>query len=96
MISSLARAMVYTPPNIIATKSEQLNTKRAIGEDAFIEECARVEHAIKEAACEAPNYGAIINTMLVSGTDTDALSEACHMRVGIPLKPMLAKPTKGV
>jgi DNA ligase 1 len=96
MISALARAIVYTPPNLVLTAKEVLNAKRTMGEDAFIEECARVEHAIKEAACEAPNYGAIVNTMLISGTDTEKLQRACHMRVGIPLKPMLAKPTKGV
>ena len=96
MISALARAMVYTPPNQILTSSEQLNTKLKMGEEKFIDECARVEHAIKEAASESPNYGAIVQTMLVNGTDTEALSSACHMKVGIPLKPMLAKPTKGV
>lgn len=96
MISALARAMVYTPPNKIATSNEQLNTKKMIGENNFLEECERIEHAIKEAACEAPNYGAIIKIMLEYGTDTESLRKACHMRVGIPLKPMLAKPTKGV
>jgi len=55
-----------------------------------------MEFAIKEAACEFPNYGALISTLLVSGTDAVALKESCHMVVGIPLKPMLAKPTKGV
>jgi len=55
-----------------------------------------VEFAIKEAACEFPNYGEIVKTLLINGTDTQALAKNCHMRVGIPLKPMLAKPTKGV
>ena len=73
-----------------------INAKKSMGEEAFLEECARVEFAIKEAACESPNYGAIVEQLLETGTDTNALSKACHMRVGIPLKPMLAKPTKGV
>jgi DNA ligase 1 len=73
MISALARSFVYTPPNLILTKLEKINTKQKMGEDAFFEECARVEYAIKEAACESPNYGAIIKCMLQSGTDTEAL-----------------------
>jgi DNA ligase-1 len=96
MISALARAVVYSPPNTICTKNLVVNSKREKGEEWFIEECARVEYAIKEAACEFPNYGAIVNTLLIYGTDTQALAKNCHMRVGIPLKPMLAKPTKGV
>lgn len=96
MISALARAIVYTPPNLVGTKKEKLNTKRGQKEDTFLEECARIEFAIKEAACEAPDYGAIVNTMIINGTDTDALKKACFMKVGTPLKPMLAKPTKGV
>ena len=73
MISALGRSVVYTPPNLILTKLEMINSKKKMGEEAFLEECARVEFAIKEAACESPNYGAIIRTILISGTDTDAL-----------------------
>ena len=58
--------------------------------------CAKVEFAIREATCECPNFEAIIKQLIAEGTDTEALREACHLRVGIPLKPMLAKPTKGV
>ena len=96
MISALARAIVYTPPNTILTKKPILNSKREKGDEWFLEECSRVEFAIKEAACEFPNYGEIVKTLLINGTDTQALAKNCHMRVGIPLKPMLAKPTKGV
>ena len=56
-----------------------------------------LEHGINEAICEFPNYGEIIRTLLfVSGEDMVKLKEQCHIRVGIPVKPMLAKPTKGV
>jgi len=33
MISALARAVVYTPPDKILTKKQILNTKRTLGED---------------------------------------------------------------
>ena len=70
MISALARAVVYTSPNTILTQKPILNSKKEKGEDWFVEECARVEFAIKEAACEFPNYGAIVNSLLIHGTDT--------------------------
>jgi DNA ligase-1 len=46
--------------------------------------------------CEFPNYGEIIQTLLVVGDDMLKLKESCYIRVGIPVKPMLAKPTKGI
>ncbi len=30
------------------------------------------------------------------GDDMEKLKARCHIRIGIPVKPMLAKPTKGV
>ena len=57
---------------------------------------ADLEFAFKEATCEFPNYGAIVETLLDVGDDFESIKDTCHMRVGIPLKPMLAKPTKGV
>ena len=70
--------------------------KKKMGETDFSELCARVEFGIKEACCECPNFGAIIKQLIAVGTDMEALRTECHLEVGIPLKPMLAKPTKGV
>jgi len=96
VISALARAVVYTPPNLIGTKNQVLNTKKKLGETEFTEMVAKVEFGIKEAACEFPDYGAIVERLIEVGPNVEALRKTCHMRVGIPLKPMLAKPTKGV
>lgn len=90
-ISALARAVAYTPPG-----RGILNQKKTLGEQSFAEKCQRIEFDINEAICEFPNYGEIINTLLEIGDETAKLKEKCHIRVGIPVKPMLAKPTKGV
>ena len=96
VLSALARAICYTPPHLINTKEAVLNNKRKLGDSRFTELCESVEFGIKEATCEFPDFGAIIDQLLVFGPNINMLKEACHMRVGIPLKPMLAKPTKGV
>jgi DNA ligase 1 len=67
-----------------------------LGEHVFNELVAQMEFAIKEAACEFPNYGIIVERLLQVGDQYDQIKATCHMRVGIPLKPMLAKPTKGI
>ena len=96
VISALARAVVYTPPNLINTKKQVLNAKNKCGEAEFSETVNKVEFGIKEAACEFPDYRALVEKLIEVGPDIEQLRKTCHMRVGIPLKPMLAKPTKGV
>lgn len=54
---------------------------------------ARARHALT-AYSELPSYDAIIPAVL--GHGLDKLRDNCKLRPGVPLKPMLAKPTKAI
>lgn len=52
------------------------------------------EQKIRDAFYQVPNYDIIVNKALEFGITN--LSDHCYLRPGIPLKPMLAKPTKSI
>lgn len=52
------------------------------------------QQRIRDAFCQVPNYEIVINSCLNHGIMN--LDKYCTLRPGIPLKPMLAKPTKAI
>lgn len=54
----------------------------------------RGDATLKQVFSELPNYELIIPKLLENGLD--GLEEVCKLTPGVPLKPMLAKPTKSI
>ena len=50
---------------------------------------------LKQVFSECPSYDEIVPALLMEG-GVDKLHSRCHFRPGVPVKPMLAKPTCGV
>jgi len=55
-----------------------------------------MEASIKQAFCEYPDYGFVVSELVKYGDEHHKLKDLCVIKVGIPVKPQLAKPTKGV
>ncbi|KAL4498447.1 hypothetical protein ABPG72_013253 [Tetrahymena utriculariae] len=51
---------------------------------------------ITRCLCEFPNYYQVIETLKQIGKDISKLLNICKITIGIPCKPMLAKPTKSI
>ncbi|EAS02727.1 DNA ligase I, ATP-dependent protein (macronuclear) [Tetrahymena thermophila SB210] len=51
---------------------------------------------ITRCLCEFPNYYQVIETLKQIGKDISKLLDICKITIGVPCKPMLAKPTKSI
>ncbi|KAF9996618.1 hypothetical protein BGZ79_009653 [Entomortierella chlamydospora] len=83
VVVALAQAIVLSRPDIKKLSKEKLQ--------AELEEAASV---VKSVYSELPCYDLIVPALLK--TDIKGLKEACKLTPGIPLKPMLAHPTKAL
>lgn len=88
LLVSLARAFVLVEKYYKKDKKPQLDS------DKFKADVEAASEAIKAAYNRLPNYDILTKVLLEKGLE--GLEEGCQSMISVPLKPMLAQPTKGV
>jgi len=99
VMQAIAYAFALTPPQVVLGGDRAISDVRKVKPfPSFAEMDSRLsamEVAVKQAFCEMPNFDKVLGALL-SGCDAKSLPGQCHISLGIPVKPMLAKPTKGL
>ncbi|XP_014599423.1 PREDICTED: DNA ligase 1 isoform X2 [Polistes canadensis] len=93
LLQAIALATTKTPPEQ-DYPFEILDVSKNMSRDSFKQKYDEIAFIIKTTYCECPNYDLIIPVLLKEGVQ--ALPEKCKITPGIPIKPMLAHPTKGI
>jgi DNA ligase-1 len=88
VLTALAQAIFITP------SANMLDTRVGQPKDKSAEDMGVAVDAVKQAFSECPSYDELTAALLNFGISD--LPQHCHLVPGIPVKPMLAKPTKGV
>ncbi|CDO93827.1 unnamed protein product [Kluyveromyces dobzhanskii CBS 2104] len=79
---------------VLISLSKAILTHEHNGQEPSMEAVDRAESLIRDAFCQVPNYESIINAALQYGIMN--LDQHIRLQPGIPLQPMLAKPTKSI
>lgn len=79
---------------LVALAQAFLNLENKSKKRILPESLSKTEDIMREAFSLIPNYEIIIRSALEHGVAN--LLEHCHLTPGVPLKPMLAKPTKSI
>uniref|UniRef100_A0A8D0LAJ0 DNA ligase n=1 Tax=Sphenodon punctatus TaxID=8508 RepID=A0A8D0LAJ0_SPHPU len=93
VLCALAQAASLTPPGqgFPPKVPDASQGRSAESRKAWLDERALI---VKQAFCELPNYDTLVPVLLQHGVES--LPQHCKITPGIPLKPMLAHPTKGI
>ncbi len=97
ILSALAHAFTITPPiledgEIIVDTFGKL--RKAGKVDEIKEKLEKSVKLVKHAYNQCPNYEQIVEAIITDGIEN--LENRCKLKSGVPLKPMLANPTKGI
>jgi len=88
LLASVARAFVIVENYIRKDKNFSPESEK------FKSELEAAAEAVKSAYNRLPNYDILCSVLLEKGID--GLEEGCQSMISVPLKPMLAQPSKGV
>uniref|UniRef100_A0A4X1W039 DNA ligase n=1 Tax=Sus scrofa TaxID=9823 RepID=A0A4X1W039_PIG len=94
VLAALAQAASLTPPGqgeIPPAMVDAGKGKTAEARKTWLEEQGMI---LKQTFCEVPDLDRIVPVLLEHGLER--LPEHCRLSPGVPLKPMLAHPTRGV
>ncbi|XP_038218673.1 DNA ligase 1-like [Zerene cesonia] len=91
VLQALGAACAASPP---AGASAQLDVAATMSAEQFKARVDEFALTIKTTYCECPNYETLVAALLQHGVQ--ALPQHCRLTPGVPLKPMLAHPTRAV
>eukprot|EP01084_Bolivina_argentea_P091004 163885_1 len=92
VLCALGRALAFDELGIVRKSKRSKQSKQKIQRIADLE--AQYTAMVKMAISQVPNYEMVIASLIRFGICD--LNKRCHLTAGIPIKAMLAKPTKGI